>query len=316
MAITALTKHLYGRLSDVAWERTGSERKEIYRAQNEYIYQTPPFVGGFLNGKYFLLNYHPTALVERREWISKKTLVSPAPVGQVLADKLIVEIIKRISHDEAQTELVQALKNYRPYIDSLHQSLKESVQTSQAKKRRLSDEELSLVKAREEKTNELKEKREAERQRKKEEKQRRKAENLRLMQEQQAQKAEKEKRRLFEKRIEYLQKHDVAPVAEEKEGHPLFYGSLNGKVYYILLNTEKPLFQFVNAHDTMPIAPTELPPILEQIDACLNKDGRLDSVLETIGSLYLTFTHNKRIVSQNDVINSFHQMNINTLTRS
>lgn len=291
-------------------------KKIIYRGPNEYIYQTPPFVGGYLNNKYFLLNYHPETQNDIRAWMAKRLLYTPAPIGKVLVDKLIGEIIKRVGNHEAHAELINNLKNYRTYVETLNRLPKEATQNPQETKYRVSDKDRALAKEREEKTKALKEKREAERQKRKEEKQQKHAEHLRMMQEQQAIKAEKEKMRLFEKRIEYLQKHETNPVAEEKEGYPLFYGSLGGKVYYILLNPEKPAFQFVSTNGAMPISPYELQPILEQIDTHLNEDERFDSALETIGDLYLKFTHNNRIASKNEVANSLYQAAVNTLTRS
>ena len=319
MVKSLLAEHLRVHASASLWDSTQAKLIELYRAGKECICLKGQVITGFLKDKYFVINYCPKSVLDIQEWASKKSISRPAPAGAVIVDKLIAETVRRLETIEGCEEIVEYLKNYREHVQNLKQrsleSYKKNHLAGQTKSHTMTSEEQERIRTHTAQNEMLKTLREERRRKIQEEKQQRREQNLKRIAEEQALKAKKEQEILFRKKINYLKKNNVGPVLTQKEEDPLFYGSMNGQIYYLLLNQKKPRFQFIDENGATAITPVQLLPILEQIDLKLNQKGEVNSILEKIGDLYHKFDKNNRIVSQIETIRPIYQQIVNQISR-
>lgn len=315
-----MVEGLKGHLSASLQESLKAKSIILYQSEKEYIAVQGQLLSGFLNGKHFSINYNPDNELAIREWASKQVIVYPCPAGSVIIDKLIAETIKHVESIKECEEFIGLLKSYRQRVTELKQrsfqNYKDTHPSKYMKKYRSpTPEEKDLARERAEKTALLKAQREERRKEIAEAKKKRHEQMLQQEAKQRVLKEKEKQERLFQKKIEYLKKNDAGPFLTEKDDYPLFYGSMNGRVYYIFLNQKKPRFQFIDDKGATAITPQELLPILNQMDAKLSPNGEIDSTLEKIVDLYRKFDSNNRIVSQTETITPVYHQLVNQMSR-
>lgn len=319
-----MVESLRGHLSASIQESTRAKATLLYQSGQDYISIQGQLLRGFLNKKHFLINYNPKDELSIREWASKQLIVYPTPAGPVIIDKLIAETIKHVEAIKGCEEFVELLKTYRQRVTELRQRSFQNYKDTHPSKympkyRAPTAEEKKLAQERAEKTALLRAQREERRKQIAEEKKQRQEQMRRQEAEKRAlREKEKEKERqerLFQKKIEYLRKNDTGPFLTQKDDYPLFYGSMDGRVYYIFLNQKKPRFQFIDNTGATAITPQELLPILNQIDSKLSPNGEIDSTLEKVVDLYRKFDDNNRVVSQTETIAPIYQQLVNQMSR-